>query len=177
MGSIRINSGVYRSRVIRFKDNNITLRPTPNKVRGTLFNWLSQDLTDKECLDLFAGSGAISFEALSRNAKNVISIDNDLTTIKDLRKNQQLLKCNNLTIIHTDALSYLTKCQQKFDLIFLDPPYNSTLLNQSIKLIEEHQLLNTYGIIYIEYYTMPLLNKYTIYKSARSGIVKYALLK
>lgn len=177
MGKVRIIGGTYRSRVVTFDDKLSALRPTPDRVRETLFNWLNQDLTGLACLDLFAGSGALGLEAISRNAKMVTCIERDTIAIKQLKANQQILDITNLEIIKAEAIHYLSTCNQKYDVIFLDPPYASDLLNQSLALIEKHEILSKYGKIYIEYSKiMPDLANYQIIKQGKAGSVNYALI-
>lgn len=182
MGKVRIIGGVYRSRWLPFNDNVNGLRPTPDRVRETLFNWLGQDLSGKSCLDLFSGSGALGFEAISRNAQQVVMVENSLQVAKSLTANKNLLKINNLEIYVNDALVYLKNCQSKFDVIFLDPPYASGLLAKVLALIKvRHDLIND-GIIYIEYQNSvaappPDLSDYQIIKSGKAGVVNYALLR
>ena len=176
MGQLRISGGIYRSRLIKFNPQNITLRPTPDMVRQTLFNWLEQDLTGKICLDLFAGSGILGFEAVSRGALHVVCVEKHYATYKNIQLEQQRLAIDNLTIIRQDVLQYLKNCPLKFDVIFIDPPYTSELLNQSLRLINLYKLLNTCGKIYVEYNTMPNLDGYTMSKQGIVGMVHYALL-
>ena len=95
---VRINAGVWRSRLLKFPDVE-GLRPTPERVRITVFNWLGQDLTGKTCLDLFAGTGAFGFEALSRNAKNVTMVENSHVAYQSLLQNQGLLNAENCQIL------------------------------------------------------------------------------
>jgi 16S rRNA (guanine966-N2)-methyltransferase len=177
MGKIRIIGGTYRSRLVRFKTEAEGLRPTPDRVRESLFNWLGQDLTGKTCLDLFAGSGALGFEAASRNAKQVIMVEKNPSVVKDLRLNQELLRVNNLEIVRQDALAYLTMYNRQFEVIFLDPPYSSNLLTSSLQLLNKVCRLKPDGLIYIEYETMPDLTNYSIIKQGKAGTVNYALIK
>ena len=119
---VRINAGVWRSRLLKFPDIE-GLRPTPERVRITVFNWLGQDLTGKTCLDLFAGTGAFGFEALSRNAKSVAMVENSRLAYQSLLQNQIALKADSCVILNQDALIFLKNSAQKFDIIFCDPPY------------------------------------------------------
>lgn len=150
---VRINAGVWRSRLLKFPDVE-GLRPTPERVRITVFNWLGQDLTGKTCLDLFAGTGAFGFEALSRNAKSVIMVENARPAYNALLQNQtQLysqtgLKAENCQIINQDALQFLTTNTQKFDLIFCDPPYHKGWLDKLLPLLNQH--LSVDGVLYVE---------------------------
>ena len=99
------------------------LRPTPDSVREKLFNWLGQDLTGMNVLDLFAGSGALGFEAASRNAKRAVLADNNRKTADMLRQNARALGLDKLEIFNTDGLTYLQRSSEKFDVVFLDPPF------------------------------------------------------
>lgn len=154
LNQIRIIGGQWRGRLLTFADSPETaLRPTPNRVRETLFNWLSPVIVGARCLDAFGGSGALSFEALSRGAKHVTVIDSSLSTVNKIQENASLLKIkqNNdcLRIVHQDALDYLAKTTETFDIIFLDPPFLADLLIPAIHCITQrvadHQLLNAQG--------------------------------
>ena len=130
-----IIGGEHRGRKFEFVDSE-GLRPTPNKVRETLFNWLQFDISGKTFLDLFAGSGALSFEALSRQAKSVVSVEKDRDVFRFLHENKQLLKADNLTIFNQDAFVFLNeKSKSKFDFILLDPPFHKNYLENALKLI------------------------------------------
>jgi 16S rRNA (guanine966-N2)-methyltransferase len=144
---VRINAGLWRSRLLKFPDVE-GLRPTPERVRITVFNWLGQDLTGKACLDLFAGTGAFGFEALSRNAKNVTMIENSNVAFKALIQNQQLLKAENCQILNQDAQQFLANNSQKFDVIFCDPPYNKAWLDKLLPFLNQH--LSEDGVVYVE---------------------------
>ena len=177
MGKVRIIGGTHRSRILNFKDDVNGLRPTPDRVRETVFNWLGQELTGKKCLDLFAGSGALGFEALSRNAKHVTLVEKDAEVCKDLRLNQERLNATNLEIIQRNATSYVEMCNHQFDVVFIDPPYASILLKQSLELIKNNNILAPDGIVYIEYQEQPDLSGYEIIKQSKAGKVNYALLQ
>lgn len=179
MGQIKIIGGFHRSRVIKFKDGGVGLRPTPNIMRERLFNWLEQDLTGKKCLDLYAGSGALGFEAISRNAKSVTMVEIERNAIKDLNLNKTLLKANNVTIVNYPALKYLESMTDKFDIIFIDPPYDSDLLIKSLAMLKKRQdlVLNEDTIIYLEYHEKPDLDGWEIIKESKPGFVNSALIK
>ena len=144
---VRINAGVWRSRLLKFPTVE-GLRPTPERVRITVFNWLGQEMTGKTCLDLFAGTGAFGFEALSRNAKSVTMVENSRSAYQSLLQNQTLLKAENCQILLSDALMYLANNTQKFDVIFCDPPYNKAWLNKLLPILNQH--LNADGVLYVE---------------------------
>jgi 16S rRNA (guanine966-N2)-methyltransferase len=172
---VRINAGVYRSRLIKFPDVE-GLRPTPDRVRQTVFNWLGQDLTGKTCLDLFAGTGAMGFEALSRNAKSVTMIENSGLAFKALQQNQALLKVQNCQILHLDALQFLEKNTLKFDVIFCDPPYQKQWLDKVLPLLTEH--ISNGGVVYAEAEYEIQSDKYwQVVKHGKAGNVVYHLLK
>ena len=121
--SLRIVGGRFRRRILRFPDSE-GLRPTPDRVRETLFNWLGQDLAGQACLDLFAGSGALGFEALSRGAARVVLVEPAAKAVAALHENARMLgNPPGMEIIRGDALQYLASTKSKFDLIFLDPPF------------------------------------------------------
>ena len=103
--TVRIIGGVWRSRILDFPDA-LDLRPTPDRVRETLFNWLGQDLSGRTCLDLFAGSGALGFEALSRGAASVVMVEKDPAVLRALRDSAQKLGGRNLTVVRGDALEF-----------------------------------------------------------------------
>ncbi len=174
MGKIRIIGGIHRSRQLKVVTAT-DLRPTLDRVKETLFNWLGQDLTAKTCLDLFAGSGSLGFEAISRNAAAVVMVEKNLTVVQQLKTNAQLLKAANCQITHADALKFLATTMATYDVIFLDPPYSSDLLAKSLALAS--QRLKANGIIYIEYLKQPDLTNFAIVKQGLAGTVNYALLQ
>jgi 16S rRNA (guanine966-N2)-methyltransferase len=121
---VRIVGGTWRSRRIRFTPRE-GLRPTPDRVRETLFNWLGQDLTGLACLDLFAGSGALGFEAASRNAARVVMVERDRAAYEALRANKALLDACQVELVRGDALEFVRGAKALFDVIFLDPPFDA----------------------------------------------------
>ena len=127
---VRIIGGQYRRRLLDFHDST-GLRPTPDRVRETLFNWLGQDLPGWTCLDLFAGSGALGFEAASRGAQRVVMIELDPKAISALEKNRALLDASAVDILRVEALAWLKTNHETFDLIFVDPPFDSGLAARS----------------------------------------------
>ena len=174
MGKIRIIGGTHRSRQLTVLDAD-GLRPTLDRVKETLFNWLGQDLTGQTCLDLFAGSGSLGFEAISRNAQSVTMVEKSSQVAQQLISNVQLLRVDNCQIVNAEAQRFLAKNSLKFDVIFLDPPYNSALLEQSLRLISPHLAVD--GVIYIEYHqNKPDLSQFNILKHSQAGSVNYALL-
>ncbi|PKO47717.1 MAG: 16S rRNA (guanine(966)-N(2))-methyltransferase RsmD [Betaproteobacteria bacterium HGW-Betaproteobacteria-22] len=175
LNSLRINAGEWRSRVIKFPEAE-GLRPTPERVRQTIFNWLGQDLTGLTCLDLFAGTGVMGFEALSRNAKSAIMVEKSPVVYRAMLVNQSTLKADRAQILHMDALSYLEKTQQLFDVIFLDPPYNKGWLDKVLRRLPAH--LAPQGVVYVEAeYALAEDNVWQVFKYSKAGNVFYHLLK
>ena len=173
--SVRINAGVWRSRLLQFPDIN-GLRPSPERVRQTVFNWLGQDMTSRSCLDIFAGTGVFSFEALSRNAKSVVMVELSKQAAKSLSQNQALLKAENCQILNMDAMQFLASNQQKFDLIFCDPPYQKQWLDQLLPILGEH--LADDGVLYAEAeYKIESNANWKVLKQSKAGNVYYHLLK
>lgn len=171
---VRINAGVWRSRLLKFPDVE-GLRPTPDRVRQTVFNWLGQDLTGKTCLDLFAGTGAFGFEALSRNAKSVTMIENSSQAYQSLLHNQTVLGAQNCQILHQDTLVFLNNNAQKFDIIFCDPPYNKGWLDKILSQLNQH--LNQDGMLYLEAeFEIKADATWQVMKQNKAGNVYYHLL-
>ena len=148
-GNIRIIAGNARSRRIRFTAYQ-GLRPTPDRVRETLFNWLSDQISGAICLDLYAGSGALGLEALSRGAIEVTFVESNRRVVSDLRHNIQLLNFTNGTVLADHADSFLRKTDQQFDLVFLDPPYDLKGFTKTLSLINSREILRPGASIYVE---------------------------
>lgn len=147
---IRIISGFWKNRKIIFPETFL-LRPTTDRIRETLFNWLSPYIKNAKCLDLFSGSGILSFEALSRGAKSALLIDQQKQIAEYIKKNIETLQAKNINIITNDVMLWLNKCDKKFDIIFIDPPYSeSHFILASLKKILERNLLEKNAVIYFE---------------------------
>jgi 16S rRNA (guanine966-N2)-methyltransferase len=147
---VRIIGGAWRGRKIVFPDIQ-SLRPTPDRIRETLFNWLMPYIQGARCLDLFAGSGALGFEAASRGAENVVLIDNNIEVIKCLQRNCDKLDANNIDIIQVEMpTSDIHFSKKPFDIVFLDPPFASDLLVSTFQWLEKSELLKSGSLIYIE---------------------------
>ena len=170
---VRIIGGQYKRRILKFPDS-LALRPTPDRVRETLFNWLGQDCTGMVCLDLFSGSGALGFEAASRNASKVVMVEAAKAVVAALKSNQSLLKADNIDVVWSDAERYLKTCQDKFDLVLLDPPFASPLLGQILPQLEH--FLSADAQVYIECAELPDLSRWEIVRQGKAGTVHYALL-
>ncbi len=146
---LRIIAGQWRGRKLSFPEVP-GLRPTPDRVRETLFNWLAPVITGARCLDLFAGSGALGLEALSRGAAHVILVDEQSAVIKQLRANLSLLQADSAEVIHADAVTYLAGSATPCDVVFLDPPYQTAWLARCMEQLEQGGWLATHAWIYLE---------------------------
>ena len=133
--TIRIISGKFRSRRLPFPDAK-GLRPTPDRVRETLFNWLQKDIHSAVCLDLFAGSGALGFEALSRGAARVVMVDSSPVVVKQLEENTRLLDISDVAIIEKDVSVSWPTFQERFSVVFLDPPFKANLLGTCFQKLQ-----------------------------------------
>lgn len=147
--TIRIIGGQYRGKKLQFPDID-GLRPTPDRIRETLFNWLMHSIRDARCLDAFAGSGALGFEAFSRGAGKIVLVEQSTPAFTNLKAIASLFKSPNLTVIKGDALLYLQQAREQFDIIFLDPPFSQNYLDDCIALLTNSQLLVEEGLLYIE---------------------------
>ncbi|UXY16018.1 16S rRNA (guanine(966)-N(2))-methyltransferase RsmD [Chitiniphilus purpureus] len=171
---LRIVGGEYRRRVLRFPDAQ-DLRPTPDRVRETLFNWLGQDLTGRHCLDLFAGSGALGFEAASRNAARVVMVEQARPVHAALAANRHLLGAERIELVQAEALGWLARCADRFDVVFLDPPFGSDLLARVLPLLPAR--LRDGGQVYAECARWPDLTGWQTLRQGQAGTVHYALLR
>jgi 16S rRNA (guanine966-N2)-methyltransferase len=138
---------MYRRRWIEFPDAE-DLRPTPDRVRETLFNWLGQTLDGKRCLDLFSGSGALGFEALSRGAAEVVMVENSRAAFRALQENSRKLSCVNIALRCEDGIEFARRESGRYDVIFLDPPFRSDFLPKVLPLLENR--LAEGGMVYVE---------------------------
>src|SRR5258706_12417769 len=170
---VRIIGGEWRSRVIAFPPR-ADLRPTPDRVRETLFNWLGQDLTGKCCLDLFAGSGALGFEAASRGARRVVMVERDRDVAKALRESALTLGAQSVEIIEGDALGFVARAAERFDVAFVDPPFAGDL---AAKILERRPpCLRRHGPVYVESAApLELPPPWHALRAERAGAVRYAL--
>jgi len=178
--TLRIIAGKWRGRKVAFPDSE-GLRPTSDRVRETLFNWLAPVIGDARCLDLFSGSGALSFEALSRGAEHVTLIDASSKVSRQLQNNLSELQCENANVLTTNAINWLkdTKGLEKpFDIIFLDPPFNQQLVAPSCELLESQGLVEEGSYIYIETEAnlpLQLPRSWHIHREKKAGQVAYYL--
>ncbi len=147
-GKLRIIGGKFRRRLLAVPDHP-GLRPTPNRMRETLFNWLAFELADRRVLDLFAGTGALGLEALSRGAQDALFVEADAKVADTLRTNLQTLDAPG-QVITRDALALLNGSPQPFDIVFLDPPFRQGLASDACGLLERQGWLNDEAWIYVE---------------------------
>ena len=180
---LRIIGGKYRGRKLDFPALE-GLRPTADRVRETLFNWLAPTIAQARCLDLFAGSGALSLEALSRGAGEVVMLDRSRMVTGQLQQHLATLDANNAQVITADALQWLSRAEEQqtgpYDIVFLDPPFHSDLLPSCFQLLEKSGLLRPNSFIYIEYEislqpTLP--PRWELHRSSKAGQVAYALYR
>ena len=179
LGQLRIIGGEWGSRRLTFPDAP-GLRPTPDRVRETLFNWLATHIEGARVLDVFTGSGALYLEALSRGASMALALDNNAEALASLRRNLDMLGCAVGQVSHTDSLRYLeTQTPVQFDLVFLDPPFHQSLLPAACALLEERQWLADSAWIYTESETPPssigLPSNWRLHREKKAGQVYYAL--
>ncbi len=148
-GQIRIIGGQWRGRKLPVPDSP-GLRPTTDRVRETLFNWLAPHLVDARCLDCFAGSGALGLEALSRYASSATLVEKDRLVAQQLQKNLVTLGANNGNAITADTLRFLAQPGEPHDIVFIDPPFRKGLLEETLGLLEHNGWLAADALIYVE---------------------------
>jgi len=171
---VRIIGGSWRSRLLRFPDAP-GLRPTPDRVRETVFNWLGQDLTGRNCLDLFAGSGALGFEAASRNAKHVVMVESDAHAARVLQENAQALAAAAIHVVRGDALEFLRSDKSAYDVVFLDPPYAKA--DRGALLARLRGRMAAGALLYLESNApLPAFEGWDVFRQARAGDVHFQLL-
>lgn len=176
---MRIIAGQWRSRRLPIQDLD-GLRPTTDRVRETLFNWLTNDIANARVLDCFGGSGALALEALSRYAAYAKIIELQRSAAMQLKENLQTLKCNRAEVINADTLAVLQKgCDQGFDLVFIDPPFRQGLAEQTIQLLNSQAWLNDGALIYVEIEseltTLTIPPSWQALKDKTAGQVSYRL--
>ena len=177
---LRIIGGNWRSRCINFVDAP-GLRPTPARVRETVFNWLRNDLIGSRCLDLYAGSGALSFEAASREAKSVVQVENNPQACRALKENAIALAAGQIQIVQSDVFRYLAGEAEAFDVVFIDPPFAQDLVVQTCQWLEDKGWLSPHAKIYVETESTLKLTgippNWRLLKSKTAGEVGYCLFE
>jgi 16S rRNA (guanine966-N2)-methyltransferase len=178
-GRLRIVAGKWRSRLLPIADEP-GLRPTSERIRETLFNWLASTIEGSRCLDLFAGSGALGLEALSRGAGEVVFVENSARAAAVLKESVKMLEASGARIHKADAISYLKSEPEPFDIVFLDPPFAADLLEDLCRLLSEGNWLAEGARVYLEQNRerpLPELpDGWTILNEKTAGQVRYALV-
>jgi 16S rRNA (guanine966-N2)-methyltransferase len=180
-GKVRIIGGRWRSRKITFPALP-GLRPTADRIRETLFNWLAPYIQTTKCLDLFAGSGALGFEALSRGAASVTFVDHAAKVIESLQANAALLAATNAEFILGECPGNMPSLvNAPFDIVFLDPPFNQGLIEPAAKWLEDNQLLAKHALIYVEteinLSPLPVPANWQVLREKHTSSLYYYLLK
>lgn len=148
-GRLRIIGGQWKKRLIRFR-GAADLRPTPDSVRETLFNWLAPVVVGAKCLDLFAGSGALGIEAASRGAASVNLVEMHRGTCRQLSDTLSMLNARNVSVHCEEVLDWLDHCNTGYDIVFVDPPYGEGLVDRCLNRLERCTVLNPNAQIYVE---------------------------
>jgi 16S rRNA (guanine966-N2)-methyltransferase len=173
--AVRIIGGEWRSRVLRFPDAP-GLRPTADRVRETLFNWLGQDLSGYTCLDVFAGSGALGFEAASRGAAAVTMVEKSRPVFEALQANAMLLRAAHVRVQRSDALEFLARDGSTYDIVFVDPPFSEGIPERLMELVGRR--LAARGRVYLESGTPCVASSgWRLVKQGRAGQVHFHLLE
>jgi 16S rRNA (guanine966-N2)-methyltransferase len=179
-GRIRIIGGRWRGRKLPVLAEE-GLRPTPDRVRETLFNWLAPIIDGARCLDLFSGTGALCLEALSRGAAEVVMVERAKHVAQQLRQNIATLGTDAARVVEADAVDFLRGAAEPFDVIFLDPPFASDLIERGGKLIEQGHWLKPGGFVYVEapaaMQPLPVPVRWSAEKSKQAGQVGYHLFR
>ncbi|MEH6567141.1 MAG: 16S rRNA (guanine(966)-N(2))-methyltransferase RsmD [Halopseudomonas sp.] len=179
VGQLRIIAGEWRSRRFSFTEQP-GLRPTPDRVRETLFNWLSSDIQGARCLDPFTGSGALTLEALSRGAAWALAVDLNRDVVTTLRGHLATLGCSHAEVRQENGLALLgTPPAEAYDIVFLDPPFHQGLLEPACTALEEHDWLAAEALVYVESELAPgrltLPANWQLHRDKRAGQVWYSL--
>lgn len=179
-GAVRVIAGRYRGRKLCFPGHS-GLRPTGDRIRETLFNWLAPVITGARCLDLFAGSGALGFEAASRGAAEVVMVEQAPRVMRSLRENSERLDLKEVTLVQADALSWLNQSPDPFDVVFLDPPFAQDLLGACCELLASGGWLRSGACVYLEAAGTPglpeLAEGWSWLHRKRAGRVAYGLAR
>ena len=177
-GRLRIVAGKWRSRLLDIADVP-GLRPTSERIRETLFNWLSMRLHGARCLDLFAGTGALGLEALSRGAAEAVFVEQSAAAVRTLQNNIRMLDANGATLSQMDAFAYLESQPVPFDIVFLDPPFAADSLDELCRLLQQRNVLASDALVYLEQDRsrpeVELPEQWQLVKNKTAGNVRYML--
>ncbi len=178
-GTLRIIGGHWRSRRISFAAES-GIRPTPDAVRETLFNWLAPYIDGASCLDLFAGSGALGFEAASRAAAQVVMVENNRNDARQLGVNKDKLEADTVTVIQQTAEVFVRETGDRFDIVFIDPPFQQDIIESICNEIKKNNVLKPAALIYIEtekqLAPLPIPADWHIIRQRIQGAVAYYLV-
>ena len=179
--SVKIIAGIWKGRSIDFFEDK-DVRPTKNIVKETLFNWIRDDIYQSVCLDLYAGSGSLGFEAASRGASKVYMVDNNADVINSIKNCIKSLNASNIYTHKADAYEFFEKIEEKYNIVFLDPPFSFKSINKIIQEVDDSNVMQDKCKIYIE---LPLLKNeeyniivpanWNLIKNSKSGDVSYLL--
>ncbi len=172
---MRIISGKYRGRKLQGFNIEGT-RPTIDRIKESVFAMIQTKIENSKCLDLFAGSGALGLEAISMGAKMCDFVDHNEIAIKTIKKNAESIE-EEINIINSDYKKYLKQTKEKYDIIFLDPPYNHNLLNKALKYIEEYNVLRDGGIVVCEFENESPITNLKILKERNYGSKKIKIFE
>ena len=176
-GSIRIIAGKHRGRKLPviLADG---LRPTTDRIKETLFNWLMPYVQNSHCLDCFSGAGSLGFEAYSRGAQQVTLLELNKNAALQLKQNKQLLAANTIDVIQTDTLHFLKQPTKTFNIVFIDPPFRQDLVTKTIELLNQGWLADS-AIIYLEVEkeatNLTIPENWQLLKEKQAGQVSYRL--
>ncbi len=178
---MRVISGSARGKKLLCTEG-LDVRPTLDRVKESIFNMIAFNISDSSVLDLFSGSGALGIEALSRGAKSAVFVDKSLTSLDITRKNLAMTHLEGkATVIKQDALDFVRSTAQKFDIIFLDPPYESSIYDDIIREIKNSDVLNPSGLIIVEADSVLTphfeCEPFKIYREKKYGRVKILIMK
>ena len=179
-GQLRIIGGRHRGHRLPVPAQR-GLRPTTDRVRETLFNWLQPAITGARCLDLFAGSGALGLEAASRGAARIVMVERAGAVVRQLVRNVATLGEDRIEVIHTDALRWLNHDGQPFDIVFVDPPFADGLLVPACESLNRNQWLASGALVYLEWSARAPIQAlpagWDLTREKKAGEVRYGLVR
>ncbi len=173
---ITIISGTLKGRRLKVLDQP-GVRPTSSRTRETLFNWLQNLVIGKNCLDLFAGTGALGFECVSRGANSCVLVDCNPVICNEIKEKSKLFACLNVDVIRSDAMKFLMNNDELFDIVFLDPPFGTDLLKSALKIMEKNTVKKN-SLVYVESHRgLESPEGWTVVKKSNSRNVEFMLLE
>lgn len=178
--TLRIISGKWKSRKINFSGSTEQLRPTSDRTKENLFNWIQYEIQNSRCLDLFSGSGNLGIESLSRGANSCTFIEKDKRAYQKIKKNLDILEANNVSVYNIDAFNYIKKNKMTYDFIFLDPPFGKNIISKILNQLQLNKIISVRTKVYIEveknFNIEPIKKNWKIIKYKTTSEVQYALL-